>query len=85
MFATIIVVANIHYLFNPKEIELGVGQLIDHTISVRDVLATMWIIPILFKILTNFTLPEFEELAVVVVPIIKSHVRSIGDAHIICW
>jgi len=48
------------------------------------VLAAMWTTPSLFKTLTNFTLPKFEELTTLVVPTIESHVRSTDDAHIIC-
>jgi hypothetical protein len=37
--------------------------------------------PGLFKILTNFTLAEFDELAALMVPIIVSHEQSIGGYH----
>jgi len=84
VFATTIAVVNTHYFFNPNELELGVRQLGDHTICVQDVLATMQIIPSLFKTLTNFTLLKFEKLAAIVVPTIKSHVGSSSDAHIVC-
>ncbi len=84
MFVVTIAVANIHYLFNPNEFKLGVGQSVDHTIGVWDVLATMWTTPSLFKTLTNFTLQKFEELVALVVPTIDTHVQSTNDAHIVC-
>jgi hypothetical protein len=40
--------------------------------------------PSFFKTLTNFTLQKFEELVVLVVPTIESHVQSTSDAHIVC-
>jgi len=84
VFAATITVANTHYFFNPNEFELGVSQLVDHTICVWNVLAIMQIIPSLFKTLTNVILSKFEKLVAIVVPTIKSHVRSSSDTHIIC-
>jgi hypothetical protein len=54
--------------------DLGVGA--------WDVLVTMWATPRLFKILTNFTLVEFDELALLVAPIIVHHAQFIGEHHI---
>jgi hypothetical protein len=44
----------------------------------------MWTTPSLFKTLTNFILPKFEELTTLGVPTIESHVWSTDDAHIVC-
>ncbi len=70
MFVTTIAVVNIHYFFNPNEFELGVKQLVNHTIRVQYVLAIMQIIPSLFKTLTNFILLKFEKLTAIVIPTI---------------
>jgi len=74
MFEAIIVVTNTHYLFNPSEFKLGLGQSVNHTIGVWDVLTIMWTTPSLFKTLTNYTLQKFEESVALVVPTIESHV-----------
>jgi hypothetical protein len=70
VFTATIAVTNIHYFFNPNELELGVRQLVNHTIHVQDVLAIMQITPSLFKTLTNFILLKFEKLTTIVVPTI---------------
>lgn len=46
--------------------------------GVRDVLATIRRTPSLFKCLTNFTAPEFEELCSLVSPVIAINARSTG-------
>jgi len=84
MFTVVIVTINVHYSLNLNEPEMGAKQSVDHTIGVQDVLTTMQPTLNLFKTLTNFILPKFEELIVLVIPTIKSHVRCIGDAHIVC-
>jgi hypothetical protein len=74
MFTVVIITINVHYLLNLNELEMGAKQSVDHTIGVQDVLTTMQTTLSLFKTLTNFILPEFEELIVLIVPTIKSHV-----------
>jgi hypothetical protein len=49
--------------------EEGIMYLMDQGAGVCDVLALMWIITSLFKILTNFTSSEYEELVALVVTI----------------
>ncbi len=44
-------------------------------VRVQDVLTTMWATLQLFKVLINFRLVEFEELAALVVPIVN-HAQS---------
>jgi hypothetical protein len=56
---------------------------VDLTTNAQDVLATLGSTPILFKNLTNFTTTEFADLASIVVPIIISHARSIGETPIV--
>lgn len=47
----------------------------------RDVLTSMKNLSDAFKDLTNFTLHEWGELCNHVLPIIRSHARSTGEAH----
>jgi hypothetical protein len=54
-------------------------QTVDHATGVRNVLETMKIVPSVFKVLTNFTTTEFEEISSIVCPIIVSHARSTGE------
>jgi hypothetical protein len=63
---------------------LGAKQSVDHIIGVQNVFAIIQTTLSLFKTLKNLTLLKFEKLAASVVPTIKSHARSIGDAHIVC-
>ena len=51
----------------------------DPTSGVKDVLATMKIVPSMFKVLTNFTIDEFNELSNAVCGIIATHARSTGE------
>jgi hypothetical protein len=64
---------NSHEFFTYHEIEEGVGQSVDPTIGVQDVLSAMQATPNLFKTLTDFTLEEFDELASLVVGTISNH------------
>jgi hypothetical protein len=65
---------NYHEFFTSHEIEEGVGQSVDPTIGVQDVLSTMQATPNLFKTLTNFTLAKFDEFSFLVVKIISTHI-----------
>jgi hypothetical protein len=69
-------------MFNANELEGGVGHLVDSSVGVQDVFATMQATPWLFKTLTNFTLAKFDELALLVAPTIMLHAQSIGEHHI---
>ncbi len=73
--------ANSFHMFNTNELEEGVGQLVDPCVGVWNVIITMRAAPGLFKMLTNFTLAEFDELAALMVPIIVSYEQSIGGYH----
>jgi hypothetical protein len=68
-------------MFNANELEEG-GQSMYSSMGVQDVLTTMWVMLALFKTLTNFTLVEFNKLALLVVPTIARHAQSIGEHHI---
>jgi hypothetical protein len=54
-------------------------QTVDHGAGVRDVLATMKVVPSMFKVLTNFTIEEFNELSASVCSVIASYARSTGE------
>jgi hypothetical protein len=69
-------------MFNANELEEGTCHLVDLGVGVRDVLATMWTTPRLFKTLTNFTLAKFDELALLVAPTIMRHAWSTSEHHI---
>jgi hypothetical protein len=69
-------------LFNSYKMEEWGCQYVDSTVGVRDVLGIMWATLALFKTLTNFTLEEFDKLALRVVSTIKAHAKSIGELHL---
>jgi hypothetical protein len=55
-------------VFNANELNKGAGQWVDPCVGVQDVLIIMWAMPRLLKMLTNFTLVEFDKLTALVVP-----------------
>jgi len=57
-------------MFDANELEEGASHLVDSSVGVWDVLATMQATPRLFKILTNFTLVKFDELVLLITPTI---------------
>jgi len=65
-------------LFNANEFKPSVEQLMDQNVSVYNVFTIMQATPSLFKTLTNFSLLEFDELAILVVLTIQAHVKSMG-------
>jgi hypothetical protein len=69
-------------MFNANVLEEGVGHSMDWSVGIWDVFVNMWITPRLFKTLTNFTLAEFDELALLVAPTIVHHARSTYEHHI---
>jgi len=69
-FIAIVVAANSSNMFDANELEEGASHLVDSSVGVWDVLATMQATPRLFKILTNFTLVKFDELVLLITPTI---------------
>ncbi len=67
-FACVLVAANSFQVFNANELNKGAGQWVDPCVGVQDVLIIMWAMPRLLKMLTNFTLVEFDKLTALVVP-----------------
>jgi hypothetical protein len=68
---------NSFHMFNANELDKGVGQSMDLGVRVWDVFAIMGAMPTwLFKILINFILAEFNELASLMVPTIAHHAQS---------
>jgi hypothetical protein len=61
-FARVFVVANSFQMFNANELNKGACQWVDPSVGVQDVFIIMWAMPRLFKMLTNFTLVEFDKL-----------------------
>jgi hypothetical protein len=74
-FATAVVVANSFDMSNADELKEGAGHSMDSSVKVWDVFATMQATPRLFKTLTDFTLAEFDELALLMAPTIVRHAR----------
>jgi hypothetical protein len=72
-FVTIVVVANSCDMFNANELEDGASHSMDSSVGVQNVFATMQATPRLFKTLTNFTLAEFDKLALLMAPTIVRH------------
>jgi hypothetical protein len=65
------------HMFNANELDKGIGQSMDLGVGVWDVLAIMGAMQTwLFKILINFILVEFNELASLMVPTIAHHAQS---------
>jgi hypothetical protein len=60
-------------MFNTNDLEEGIGYLVDSSVGVRDVLATMRSTPGLFKTLTNFTWAKFDKLALLMAPTTMCH------------
>jgi len=77
-FAHILVVTNSFQMFNANELNKGAGQWVDPSVGVQDVFIIMWAMPRLLKMLTNFTLVEFDKLIALVVPTIVNHAQYIG-------
>lgn len=78
-FALSTACSNISDFFTENEL---LGQYtVDPLVGVKDYLATLRAAPWMFKVLTNFTMSEFDQLASLVVPTIKNHARSTGLRH----
>ena len=70
--------ASITEFFNPDEFANEDQRYVDRSEGVRDQLTTLRRTPSLFKVLTNFTLEEFEELCCKVCHTIVTNARSTG-------
>ena len=62
--------------------EFGEHGLVNHGEGVRDALAALQATPNLFRVITNFTLTEFEELCGALIPVIVSNTRSTGSMRL---
>ena len=63
MCTMMIATCNTYNLFNPNELEEGGQSTINPNVRVMDVFGHMREVPTLFKILTNFEVPKFDEFA----------------------
>ena len=80
-YTMVAICANTWKFFNPNELKYGGQGAVDHNRGVHDVILLMRAIPENFKTLTNFTLPEFDELCGLVMPMIASHALFRGEVH----
>jgi hypothetical protein len=76
--AVAIAAANTWFLFDDEELNEDDQNFVDPDVGVPDQLATLLKTPSLFKVLTNFTVDEFEELCGAVCPLIAGNVRTTG-------
>ena len=70
-------------LFHRNKWEHGGQDSVSPHEGVRDVLGSMRSIPGLFKVLTNISVEEFDELCRIVCPTISAHARSSGDIRVL--
>ena len=82
MFHSMVATANAHHLFNNNEWEDDGQQSVNMRVGLWDLLAWLKETPGMFKTITNFTLPEFEELRSLVCPLIARNARSTGEPQI---
>ena len=66
-------------LFHTNEWEHGRHDFVNPYEGVRDVLGSMRSTPDLFKVLTNFSVEEFDDLCRILCPTISAHARFTGD------
>src|SRR5690349_2308366 len=71
--------ANSTAFFDDEEMAIEDQRFVDPDEGVRDQLYLLMKTPSLFKIMTNFTSPEFEELSATVCPILATTARSTGQ------
>jgi hypothetical protein len=83
LFQCVVAATNSHHLFNANEWEDGGQQLVNPNVGVRNLLAWLKETPSMFKTITNFTLPEFEELCTLVCSLIAGNARSTGEPQIL--
>ena len=82
MFNSMVAATNTHHLFNNNKWEDDGQQSVNTRVGVRDLLAWLKETPGMFKTITNFTLPEFEELCSLVCPLIAENARSTSEPQI---
>ena len=70
-------------LFHTNEWEHSGQDSVNPHEGVRDVLGTMRSTLDLFKVLTNFSVEEFDDLCRIMCPTISAHARSTGDIHVL--
>ena len=77
--AVAIAVSNTDVFFNPDEIANDDQNFVNRDVGARDQLGTLLQTPSLFKVLTNFSGDQFEELCSKVCPTIMMYARSTGQ------
>ena len=82
MFQSMVASANAQYLFNNNEWEDDGQQSVNMRVGLRDLLAWLKETPSIFKTITNFTLPKFEELCSLVCPLIAGNAISTDELQI---
>ena len=82
MLAIHLVTQNTLDFFRTNEWDHGGQDLVNPHEGVHDILGSMRSTPGLFKVLTNFSIEEFDELCTIVCPTIIANARSTGDLHI---
>ncbi len=82
-FVSVLVDANSLQLFTTWKIAECVGTLMTLKVGVWSVLKEMWKIITFFKVLMNFTLEDFEELATFVFITIMMNVKFTNEIHIV--
>ena len=70
-------------LFHTNEWEHGGQDLVNPHEGGRDVLGSMRSTPGLFKVLTNFSVEEFDDLCRIVCPTINAHARSTDHIRVL--
>ena len=70
-------------LFHTNEWEHGGQDLVNPHERVHDMLGSMRSIPRLIKVLTNFSVEEFDDLYRIVCPTISAHARLTGDIRVL--
>ena len=69
--------------FHTNEWDHGGQDSVNSHEGVRDILGSTRSTPGLFKVPTNFSIEEFDELCIIVCPTIIANARSIGDLRIL--
>lgn len=63
VYIMMMVACNIHNMLNANDLEEGGQTFVNHNLGVTDILSRMRGLPALFKVLNNFEVHEFDELA----------------------
>lgn len=83
VYTMMMVACNTHNMFNPNKFEEGGQTTVNHNVGVTDILSRMREVPVLFKVLTNFEVREFDELSSLVCPTINDNARSTGVERVL--